>query len=1687
MAIESKDAGDENDKSVQRWDGNALKLDDFDKMIARWCRKQYGTILGNQLWENSLPDVQGLHGSYWNEYCESVWDVINDKDSHKAKGLWEVSSGFWNKEWHLKWRTKQYDKLFDKVEASVEHSASLEVANLGMSKAHELRAHLFKQFGGAGEDIQARQERFEAGMPKNAGGIAFPAGTDVVEKLRELEAERVALYTLCPASRRVNYEYGKKSTLVKIVLRHLRPTAYNDCIKALLSEIKMRLEFKASIPVWNDLTEKYETLPTAAQATEDWDYRNYHEDWLPEWEALKSKLVSVYKEKQFQTPGGKGSSSSLPSMYMYAGSEHQQQTPSMFMPGGGMNPKVRCFGCGAHGHRKGDPGCPAGPEDWHDCCPPKFLEKAKKGKKKGVDGLSNQKKSDGVCWSFRDTGKCKYGPTCKFKHERGGQTPTKKVNLTKSEKKKSKRNAVKALTMKVKKKAKQEGKELDDNELADFIASCCYVRTIPRDYSGGEVMEVDVTTMEAVTDLLDVDRNVCHDSGSAAGISVQKKDFVWLDESAAARGSVNIRGPSVGKPGCEGRGPLVYVHEEGGVPYGLIDPEGVCASAEMNFRVTSAQLFKKRGVRVIQGKFDEPDVLECVRTGKLIKMIEAENIMCMETHGKASDIEDSPQFRKLVDDIRLEKVSPLVDLTPYLKGGSKVDGENSSWSKMSEGSYLTKLLLLTTTIMAMNAVSEVYNEVDVVSMVFNEARASPEERSRLWCRRFAYCDTNRFGKMASMPEYGDFPSLPRLNEDNVVGDEAKFTRRAFKANDPAVTMDCPPWWRVYVDGYGGQNSLGGESYEGAVGSYLFVCCSTGSTDARLYASHEQFPVALHQFLRRVESEHFKVQVIYVDTFSVNISVDVEEVCALYGATIVPVSAGTPQEMAFAESMVRVIKRMSTAMLAGAPHLPKDSWACADKYAVFLHDVMPQSTRNGHCPWYLRTGRKVNWKVLPIHVFGAPCAYAPMEGPMHKRAPISKLGHFMGVQWPATLIRRVEDGKIVSCARQKMRAYEKAYLVDLDQKVNIVGDVELDLGEVKENFGNVSESPATGEGDTIMKDLRPELDKNQVTSAKSLREYRFKRPGQRVSEESKLEMSASIVGDDTQNGGEGLYVDGTCNQEDFECLTKALKSATEAATKGIGKESMRKQVIAKLKSAMDLTVNSAVKKGQLKVGKRLKGKVSADNIVSGKRKRNGTKRDEEAKDKCPLSTVPTAASNQNAVSSERPKPPTPPVTNPNENMRKVTKKKSKGRPKIKVGDVVSLPATAFDGDIPGSYSAENPEASFGKVKSISKQGMAKVEWFKDEDDDDWVSDEFELCRVKDLTLEVRRTTVSKIIVLLVEGEQVAFEHQDKNNFPKNFFELLVKHDWRKWVASVKKELEGWDANNAVTVVNIEDVPKNAKVVPLGELYSIKRDGRYKFRQYLMGNLLREGVDYKETFSTTVSGSGLCTFYSLATTCEKEVWGWDAVCGYLQSKEQYDVYAFLPSHHEYSSLEYEELAVLRKEFLELVSKQGVEGLRKFAAKHKRDSRTNPKEVYKCNSSIYGAPSAGHEFEMLIHSVHTDTCGCTQTQPEPSIYVRIVVDKNDRVVGYLIAAAFVDDLRFFGTIPERDKYMKDVRSRLKVTFEEPPVTEFVSIETYQCLETNTCELKMPPLFQESSSSFRVVLSWRDERKIGAYVSAR
>jgi hypothetical protein len=280
------------------------------------------------------------------------------------------------------------------------------------------------------------------------------------------------------------------------------------------------------------------------------------------------------------------------------------------------------------------------------------------------------------------------------------------------------------------------------------------------------------------------------------------------------------------------------------------------------------------------------------------------------------------------------------------------------------------------------------NVINTTAMVFNEAKLSIVERSRLYSRRFGYCDTAIFPKMNKMEEFGDIPALCSLNEDSVVQDRAKFRRRTYKRNPPEKTMMKPCWHRTYVDGYGGGNSLGCESYEGAIGGYLFVCPASGDKHHKLYSSHEQFPSALFQFLVHVESEGHRCREVYMDTYVVNISAEAEEVAAMFFCKLVPVSAGSPQEVAFVETGHRVIAARSRAMMLGAPHLPGWCWALADKYAVYTGRFLPQSTRDMKCSYYLNTGRVPDWRMLCLHVFGAPCQYAPMEGPIHKRAALT---------------------------------------------------------------------------------------------------------------------------------------------------------------------------------------------------------------------------------------------------------------------------------------------------------------------------------------------------------------------------------------------------------------------------------------------------------------------------------------------------------------------------------------------------------------------------------------------------------------------------------------------------------------------------------------------------------------------------
>jgi hypothetical protein len=114
--------------------------------------------------------------------------------------------------------------------------------------------------------------------------------------------------------------------------------------------------------------------------------------------------------------------------------------------------------------------------------------------------------------------------------------------------------------------------------------------------------------------------------------------------------------------------------------------------------------------------------------------------------------------------------------------------------------------------------------------------------------------------------------------------------------------------------------MGDISYQGAIGGYVFVCPVSGRIKVRLYATVEQYPAILYQVLQEVESEGYVCREVYSDTHSVNLSAAAQQVAGMFKVKLIPISGGTPQELEYAESAVRVLGQMSRAQMLGAPHL-----------------------------------------------------------------------------------------------------------------------------------------------------------------------------------------------------------------------------------------------------------------------------------------------------------------------------------------------------------------------------------------------------------------------------------------------------------------------------------------------------------------------------------------------------------------------------------------------------------------------------------------------------------------------------------------------------------------------------------------------------------------------------------------------
>jgi hypothetical protein len=144
---------------------------------------------------------------------------------------------------------------------------------------------------------------------------------------------------------------------------------------------------------------------------------------------------------------------------------------------------------------------------------------------------------------------------------------------------------------------------------------------------------------------------------------------------------------------------------------------------------------------------------------------------------------------------------------------------------------------------------------------------------------------------------------------------------------------------------------------------------------------------------------------------------------MYIMRIVPISGGTPQELAYEESAVRTLGQMFRAQMIGAPHLPQMMWGLSDLYAAYVHNLLPQKHKQKRTPHEMTTGRIPDRDLLFTRVFGCPCQYEPATSVDHKRTEKTEWGWFVGSQWPMVLVVRPFYNKVIYVSRKKVHCHE----------------------------------------------------------------------------------------------------------------------------------------------------------------------------------------------------------------------------------------------------------------------------------------------------------------------------------------------------------------------------------------------------------------------------------------------------------------------------------------------------------------------------------------------------------------------------------------------------------------------------------------------------------------------------------------
>lgn len=967
-----------------------------------------------------------------------------------------------------------------------------------------------------------------------------------------------------------------------------------------------------------------------------------------------------------------------------------------------------------------------------------------------------------------------------------------------------------------------------------------------------------------------------------------------------------------------------------------------------------------------------------------------------------------------------------------------------------------------------------------------------------------------FRDSAGVPIASNISVTHCLNEDCIVCTKAKFRVRPFRSVPNAIRQKIPPFAICYADGFGGQHSMGtrgangapdmfGEkSVGGAVGGYVFYCASGGSIIPMLYSSKAQFPMLLRRFLLGVLMKGHRVRIIRATDAEIISNAAVDAICAEHDIDIQAPSVGTPEDMGLAEKAVGDIMRLARAFVIGAPHLPKSLWAAAVIYAGVVNEVLPKAFNGGITPYENSTMRPPDLQRLFIGIWGCPCEAvrkAKDDKYKDKMQPRTVSMYFVGTEYPSVLVYHPAKKRIYSVSRRKVRLHEGTYLGD---------DIPSNLNALRERCAVTQD--AAGDDDEII---------DSVPYIRSLRQ---------VAHRNGIDQGEECGSMENHQQPYQEIVDLADNQ--------LLNKLTEQIIKSFRKPSLQKQLIDIVRGSLaQETHDENTMQDSIAVPPGARAESEPDNTShSNTKTRTRTKTNrftfngktkaqpsEEVRTKLaklsklrkPLYAAPIGtrvrirtemfddADNPGSYSHDKPA-----------FTHGTIAAKSKGGVLRVLWDGDHAPTGSYWKHLAYSVPVHIAHVTeqLGYPTSLGCQAMAvnvanvqytdphvnvvrspKLLSYLQNESRDIRDPGYFVAVAKAMgvpqTSEPYRSLIAMELIAKTE-HMMALATKTSHNplWPKSFAECLLDNKWRDWLTAVRKEHGSWQEKNVAKEVQRNEREPTEALIRIGELYTVKRCGTHKFRPYMMGNLLRENIDYYSTFSGTVTADSIRLFFSLACAMRKTVKGGDVTTAYLCGEQKIKIFAYKPSYWDFVHMPMEELMEIRKHMQKLHKQGGLAAVRRFA----KQTHCNDK-ILEIQKPVYGIPDAGHEWGLLLtHNLtspeklgmqrsfvdgcmyyKTDVPICTEHGPYRSGLERKVVSRSNTpefgepnrrdaqwTKEFLLLISWTDDLPYFGTPKMVAWYEKEAPKYMPVKFVEK-CTDFVSIEVKHDEEYGLIEL--------------------------------